>query len=59
MSTFLTTREAATLLRVTYDTVTKHCREGKLPAVRHAGRWRIRRAELLARLGVLQGEGRG
>jgi len=52
MSTFLTIRETADLLKMNHQWVQHLCRAGKLPAAKIAGRWRVRRAELLAQMGV-------
>ena len=56
MSTFLTIRETAELLRFNHQYVQALCREGKLPAQKVRSRWRIRREELLEQLRL---EGRG
>ncbi len=48
LPTLLLPEEVAQALRCTRRTVLRHIRHGHLPAVRIAGRVRIRRADLLA-----------
>ena len=44
---FVTSGEAAKLLGAKHITVTQLCQHGKLPAVKIANRWLIRREELM------------
>ena len=44
---FITSGEAAKLLGAKHITVTQLCQHGKLPAVKIANRWLIRREELM------------
>lgn len=39
-------QEAAEILGVTKRTIYTYCREGRLPATKHKGLWRIERAAL-------------
>lgn len=50
MTKTLTTREAATLARVTIDTIRHWARYGAIRATKKAGRWHIDRASLLRRI---------
>lgn len=50
MTETLTTREAATLARVTIDTIRHWARYGAIRATKKAGRWHIERTSLLRRI---------
>lgn len=45
---FLTSQEAAVLLRTTHRTVLEECRRGSLPAVKIGGDWKISHIFILA-----------
>lgn len=50
MVDFLTAKEAADMLRVNYDTVTRYVRSGYIPAVKIGKSFRIKRADIEALL---------
>lgn len=47
---YLTTDEAAKLLKIHRDTVRRLIREGKLPSIKIGGQYRIRRRDIDTRL---------
>ena len=46
MSDVLTTREAATYLKTTPDTIRRLLRQRRLPAMKLGGSWRLRKSDL-------------
>jgi excisionase family DNA binding protein len=46
MSDVLTTKEAATYLKTTPDTIRRLLRQRRLPAMKLGGSWRLRRSDL-------------